>query len=149
MMMTPRSAALLSLVSVACAGSVAPCAESTTSEAFVTRCRTSSRDLGFFPSGLDLALVHEVGQSTTEVERVSGDKIVPFAWLHHDSKETKEFVEAEGGMESTLIASDVVQSMRRQPFVLVKDWRATLARPDVTVPPCDISYDRTRRYRGE
>lgn len=114
--------------------------------AFVSACRTDSRD-PIFGGDAVLAFVHEIGQDSTILYRVANTRVEPLADWHHETAEHSEFLEAQGGVESTAVASDVVAFLRRRPFLLLEHWRSMILRA-ADIPPCDIKYTETERYRA-
>jgi hypothetical protein len=58
-----------------------------------------------------------------------------------------DFFEAQGGVESSLMASDEIAYLRNRPFSLVEDWKSNI--PHLAgLPPCEIKYAETERYRN-
>lgn len=113
---------------------------------FVSGCRTVSGDREF-GEGITLVLVHEIGQGSTVLFKVDGAEVEPLGDLHHETRDHAEFLEAQGGVESTAIASDVVAFLRRAPFALVGDWRVALSSGE-EFPRCNVIYTETERYRA-
>lgn len=113
---------------------------------FVSACRTRAEDPEF-ASDVVLALVHEVGKASTILFRITGQRVEPLAELHHATADNSEFLEAQGGVESTAVASDVVAFLRHRPFSLVRNWKSTIldARG---LSRCQIKYVETDRYRA-
>ena len=100
----------------------------------MSACRTDSRDPSFGGGAL-LALVHEIGQGSTILYKVANSRIEPLADLHHENADTSEFLEAQGGVESTAAASDVVAFLRRRPLWLRRASprvRSSTPRPSAT-----------------
>ena len=116
----------------------------TTSVAFFAACRIPSDDR-HFQGGTVLALVHEIGTRSSILYGVRDGAPTFIAELHHLS-EGKEFVEAEGGVRSTVLAGDAVASLRTRPFILVNDWRRTLGSDDRAMARCEIQYVDADRY---
>lgn len=111
---------------------------------FVVACKTTAAD-SVFPHGTVLALVHMVGTTTSILYQLNGDNIATLAELHFSGSDTEEFVEAQGGVESTAIASDVISSLRRLPFVLSDgDWQSAVR---ATHRQCKVRYSLLKRYR--
>ena len=118
----------------------------TTPGAFVAACRVQPNDR-YFQGASILALVHEIGTTSSILYQVSDEGPVPFAELHHESSETSEFMEAQGGVQSTAIASDVLAFLRTKPFFLVKEWSTVLtSKKHPITMPCNIRYVTTDRY---
>src|SRR5678815_1204657 len=101
--------------------------------AFVSTCQTDASD-ATFGEGVRFAFVHEVGQNSTILYRISHSGFEPVAELHHATAGNSMFVEAQGGVQSTAIASDVVAFFRRQSFVLLEDWQASTLEESKFVP---------------
>ena len=93
-----------------------------------------------------LALVHEIGTTSSTLYGIRGGVPASIAELHHPSSAVKEFVEAQGGVRSTVVAGDVVASLRARPFFLVSDWRRALGNDEHSIAPCEIRYVDTDRY---
>ncbi len=93
-----------------------------------------------------LALVHGIGTTSSILYGVRDGTLALVAELHHPSSEVREFVEARGGVRSTVLAGDVVASLRARPFFLVTDWRRALGSDQHSIAPCEIRYVDTDRY---
>jgi len=120
-------------------------ARETSAVAFLAACRVPPDDR-HFQVGTLLALVHEIGTTSSTLYGVRGGVPASIAELHHPSSEVKEFVEAQGGVRSTVVAGDVVASLRARPFFLVSDWRRALGSDEHSIAPCEIRYVDTDRY---
>src|SRR5438552_4013360 len=97
-----------------------------TSTAFLSACRTRPDDR-MFDKGTVLALIYETGQTSSVLYEVGKDGPQSIAWLHFATAKNEEFLEAEGGVRSTALASDVIKYLRAMPFSLRSDWRSALS----------------------
>lgn len=145
-MRTSKPGSLLSVVTVLTflAFSFQACADEQARPGFVSACETDLNDSNFSP-GTVLAFVHIIGQDQSVLFSVSRGELEPRAWWHH-KVDGEEFLEAQGGVESTLTARDIVDFLRRKPFSLVEDWKSTL-RGGRDFERCAIKYEESERYR--
>ena len=120
-------------------------ARETSAVAFLAACRVPPDDRRF-QEGTVLALVHGIGTTSSILYGVRDGTPAFIAELHHPSSEVREFVEAQGGVRSTVLAGDVVASLRARPFFLVSDWRRALGSDQHSIAPCEIRYVDTDRY---
>lgn len=114
--------------------------------AFVSACRTGTEDPEF-GSGVVLALIHEVGQRSTILFRATGERVEPLAELHHATVDNSEFLEAQGGVESAAVASDVVAFLLQRSFSLVGNWKSMILETR-GLARCQIEYVETDGYRA-
>lgn len=119
--------------------------------AYISACQTNTNDPHWPPETI-LAFVHSIGSTHSNYDdegilyAIVHDKekmpVYALAWWHF---EPEEFMEADGGLLSRVLASDVGNFLRKRPFFLVEDMESSLMGVN-DIESCAIKYVETERY---